>query len=296
MNWRLANCCALSWAVVFCLAATPASAAKPRKSAVPVNAKKIDLFEAIDGNKVRMSLTVAARSTGSLLLVNLTEEPLAVEVPLTMGASPVAPTGANQVYYAGAFGTPGAPQSLAVAINPQWSAPVEKKGRKTNVRTKKKKDEKEAKDDKKDAEKKDAEKKDEAKDEKKKDDAAGGSSLVATVPLPPGASQTLPLFTLGLNMKKPQATYGQFKPEDLEKVTQAPEMKKVLELLVQNKIPPDVAQTLAWHYNERLSWDEMKTSLFVTPAQVEIAQPFANVVENNAPLPAEENTGKKKKR
>lgn len=297
MNWRLANCCALSWAVVLCLAATPASGAKPRKSAVPANAKKIDLFEAIDGNKVKMSLTVAARSTGSLVLINTTEdEPFAVEVPLTMGASPIAPAGANRFYYAGSFGTPAAPQSLAVAVNPQWSAPVEKKGRKSNVRTKKKKDEKEAKDEKKDDEKKDGEKKDEAKAEKK-DDAAGGSSLVATVPLPPGGSQTLPLFILGLNMKKPQAAYGPFKPEELEKVTQAPEMKKLLELLVQNKIPGDVAQTLAWYYNERPTWDELKMSGFVTPGQVEIAQKFADVVEGRAAAPpAEETTGKKKKR
>lgn len=290
MNWRLASCCALAWAAFMCFVAPPANGAKPRKSAtVDANAKKVDAFQAVDDKQVKMILIVQARSGGALTLTNLSDQPLNVEVPLTMGAAPVAPPGANQVYYAGAFGTPGAPQALAVAVSPQWTAAVEKKGgRKSNVRTNKKKPNDEAKDD-----KKDGDKKDDAKDAKKDD--GGGSSLVATVPLPPGATQTLPLYTLGLNLKKPQASYGQFMPEDLEKVTQAPEIKKVLEFLVQNKITADVAQTLAWHYNERLTWDEMAISGFVTPAQVQIAQPFADVVEGKAAAPAEPTTGKKKK-
>lgn len=296
MHWRLASCCALVWAF-FCFEAQPASGAKPRKSsgAVDANAKKVDLFQAVDDHQVKMSLNVQIRSAGSLILINLSDQPLAVEVPLTMGASPIAPAGANTVYYAGAFGTAGAPQSLAVAVSPQWTAAVEKKGgRKSNVRTNKKKAGEDAKDEKKDDDKKDGEKKDDAKDAKK-DDAAGGSSLVATVPLPPGGTQTLPLYTLGLNMKKPQATYGQFTPGDLEKVTQAPEIKKVLEHLVQNKITADVAQTLAWHYNERLTWDEMAISGFVTPGQIQLAQPFADVIEGKAAAPAEPTSGKKKR-
>lgn len=282
---------------MLCFESSSAIGAKPRRSSsgVAANAKKIDLFEAIDDNQVKASLTVAARSAGSLLLTNVSEQPLAVEVPLAMGASPVAPAGANRFYYSGTFGTPAAPQALAVAVSPQWASSVEKKGRKSNVRTNRKKKEEAPEEKKKDDEKKDGDKKEDAKDEKK-DDAAGGSSLVATVPLAPGASQTLPLYTLGLNLKKPQATYGPFTPQDLEKATQAPEIKKVLELLVQNKITADVAQTLAWHYNDRLTWEEMSTSGFITPAQVQIAQPFADVVEGKAPLPAEAATGKKKKR
>lgn len=302
MKWRLACSWALAWAVSLCLVVPSASGAKPRRSstAVDANAKKIDLFEAIADNQVKASVTVAVRSAGSLILINRTEQPLAVEVPLAMGATPYAPAGANQVYYAGAFGTPGAPQSLAVAVSPQWAAAVEKKGgRKSNVRTNKKKAGEEAKDDekkdgeKKDGDKKDGDNKDEAKGDKK-DDAASGSSLVATVPLPPGGTQTLPLYTLGLNMKKPQATYGPFTPADLEKVTQAPEMKKLLELLVQSKVTADLAQILAWHYNERLTWDDMKP--FVAPAQLQLAQQFAEVVEGRAAPPAEATTGKKKRK
>lgn len=291
MNWRLASCCALAWAAFWSFEAQPARGAKPRNSsAANTSAKKVELFKAVEDHQVKVGVLVQLRSGGTLSLTNLSDQPLNVEVPLTMGATPFAPAGAPQGYYAGAFGTPGAPQSLAVAVSPQWTAAVEKKGgRKSNVRTNKKKADEEAKDD-----KKEGDKKDDAKDAKP-DDAAGGSSLVATVPLPPGATQALPLYTVGLNMKKPQATYGQFIPADLDKVTQAPEMKKVLEHLVQGQLTADVAQTLAYHYNERMTWDEMKMSGFINPAQVDIAQPFADMVEGKGPPPAQPTTGKKKK-
>ncbi|MGH7140493.1 MAG: hypothetical protein ACREHD_32565, partial [Pirellulales bacterium] len=240
---------------------------------------------------VKMALTVQARATGVLTLINLSDQPLNIEVPLAMGANPQAPPpGVGQAYYATAFGTPGAPQSLAVAVNPQWSSTgVQKKARKSNVKSKKKKpaDEEAAKDEKKSDEKKSDEK------DAKKDDAAKNESLVATVPLPPGATQTLPLFTLGLNMKKPQATYGQFAPADLDNVTQAPQIRKVLELLVQGKFTADVAQTLAWHYNEPTRWDEMAG--FVTPIQLQLAQRAAEMVEGTASPDAAPTTGKKKR-
>jgi hypothetical protein len=288
MNRHLASCCALAWAISgWYLEPSPAGAKPPKSSGtVGANAKKVELFKAVDDKQVQMNLTVSLRSTGSLTLYNLGNEPLNVEVPLTMGATPNAPAGAPNAYYLTTFGTPGAPQALAVAVSPQWTAAVEKKGgRKSNVRTNKKKAAEEAKEDKKDDAKEDG------KDAKKDD--AGGSALVATVPLLPGATQTLPLYTLGLNLKRPQATYGQFKPEDLEKVTQAPEIKKVLEYLVQNKLTADVAQTLAYHYNERLTWDEMKMSGFINPAQVDIAMPFADMVEGKGPPPEPATTGKK---
>ncbi|HET6881411.1 MAG TPA: hypothetical protein VFI31_14710 [Pirellulales bacterium] len=295
MNWRITISCALTLAIVLPLTSQAAPKVKRKASSssafgVDPNAKKVDLFKAIDDKQVKVALTVQARATGVLTLTNVSDQPLTVEVPLTLGANPDAPPGAVQAYYATAFGTSGAPQSLAVAVSPQWTAGVEKKsGRKSNVKTKKKTDE-EAKDEKK-GDEKDAKEKDAKKEETKSD------SLVATVPLPAGATQNLPLFTLGLNMKRPQATYGQFIPADLEKVTQAPEMKKVLEHLAQNHITEDVAQTLAWHYNDRMTWEEMQQTLLVTPIQIQLAQQAAEVVEGRASPEAATTTttGKKKK-
>jgi hypothetical protein len=295
MNWRRLISYTLALAILCPLTVLAAPKTKRKASTsssygVDPNAKKVDLFKAIDDKQVKAFLTVQARATGVLTLINLTtDQPLTVEVPLTLGANPDAPAGAVQAYYATAFGTPGAPQSLAVAVSPQWTAGVEKKSsRKTNVKTKKKTDE-EAKEEKKGDEK-------DAKKEETKKEEAKSDSLFATVPLPAGATQTLPLFTLGLNMKRPQATYGQFIPADLEKVTQAPEMKKVLEHLAQNHITEDVAQTLAWHYNERMTWEEMSATGFVTPVQLQLAQQAADVVEGKvAPEAATATTGKKKK-
>jgi hypothetical protein len=288
MSWRMAFSYSLATvAIGWLVGLDPAVAAKPGKNSVDTNAKKVDLFKAVEDKQVKMALNVQARATGVLTLINLSEQPLNIEVPLAMGANPQAPAGVGQPYYATAFGTPGAPQSLAVAVNPQWSSTgVEKKARKSNVRTNKRKPaDEDAKDEKKGDEK-----------DAKKDDAAKSDSLVATVPLPTGATQTLPLFTLGLNMKKPQATYGQFTPAELDKVTQATEIRKVLELLVQGKLTGDVAQTLAWYYNERMSWEEMGNSGFVTPVQLQLAKQAAEIVEGRAsPDAAPATTGKKKR-
>ncbi|HQU43853.1 MAG TPA: hypothetical protein PK867_13635, partial [Pirellulales bacterium] len=176
------------------------------------------------------------------------------------------------------FGKIPTPQTLALAIDPRWTAGVEKKGRKTGVKTSRKGKDDDAKD-----EKKPDETKDEAKDAKK--DEKKADSGVALVPLPAGEVRQLPLFSLGLEMPttRPAPASGlAYQLADFDKRIQAPEMKKLMEHLVQGAVPPDSAQLLAWHYHGRLSWEEMGNTGLIALAQLQQAQHYGDVVEGRA--------------
>lgn len=282
---------AVTWAsallVITCLASAdgaPRAKSKSSKATpgvVDPNAKKIDVFKAVDDRQVQMQVLAQGIGSAILTLTNSSEEPLNIEVPLALAAVPQVLKGMT------------APQSLAVAVNPQWAAGVDKKARKTNVKMNKKP--KAGDDDAKD-EKKAGDKKDEEKDKEEKK----GDSLVALVPLLPGATQQLPLFTLGLETPDKKlspvagAPYGL---AELDKVTQAPEMKKLLEQYVQGKIPQNTAQILAWHYHGRLGWDQMASAGLAVGAPLEVAKQFAEIVEGRASAEsAPQTTSKKKKR
>ena len=111
----------------------------------------------------------------------------------------------------------------------------------------------------------------------------------------------MPLFTLGLDTpdkKAPPVAGSPYALAELDKVSQAPELKKLLEQFVQGKVPQDTAQILAWHYHGRLDWDQMANSGLALAPQLEIAKQYAEIVEgraspDTAPQPQ---TTKKKKR
>lgn len=284
MKRRVLIAGALTIAAVLLPATGEAAPRKSAKGGVDATAKKIDLFKATEGNQVSADVMVNSPGIATLTLRNGSEEPLNIEVPLYMAAEPYNPVkGFNNRIPT--------PQTLAVAVNPQWTAGVDKKSKKTGVKTNRKKDDA-AKDEKAD------EKKDEkdAKSEEKK-----GDSVVALVPLPPGGIQQVPLYTLGLeapNTRPVPAAGLPYRLGDFDKRIQAPEMKKLMENLVKGTVPADSAQLLAWHYHGRLSWEEMATSGLVNPAQTQIAQHFAEVVEGRAApdATAPQTAGKKRKR
>jgi hypothetical protein len=280
---------ALLWALAFIFLSGPAvSQAAPRSRKAPnaadSQAKEMDVLKALDDKQIQVQILASSFSSAVMTLTNVSEGPLNIKVPLALAAVPEpAPQGVGQGYYTAAFGTLSAPQPLAVAVSPLGAAGVSKKAgaRKTNKKAKPGGD---AKDEKKDDEK------DGKKEEEKKTD-----SLEASVLLLPGTSQQLSLFTLGLDSKKPQAARGSFNLAELDKVSQAPELKKLLELMVQGSVPANAAQVLAWHYHGRLSWDELAATM-IPPLDLEAAKQYAGVVEGTAPAEPAPTTGKKKKR
>lgn len=249
----------------------------------------MDVLKAVDDKQIQVQVLANSFTTATIVLTNVSEGPLNIKVPLALAAVPqAAPQGVGQAYYTTAFGTLGAPQPLAIGVSPLGSAGVSKRAgsRKTNVRPiKKTKAGDDAKDEKKDDEK------DDKKDDEKKTD-----SLEASVILLPGATHQLSVYSLGLDTKKPQAARGPFTLAELDKVSQAPEMKKLLEHLVQGKLPASTAQILAWHYHGRLSWDEMESSPLINRVDLEAAKQYAGVIEGTAPAEPEPTAGKKKKR
>lgn len=279
---------AVAIAAILFAVTTEAAPRKSGKGGVDPTAKKVDLFKAAEAKQVNVQVTVNSPGVATLTLSNTSEEALNVEVPLYMAAEPFDPT----------KGFPGGrgfgnrvptPQTLAVAVNPQWTAGVDKKSKKTGVKTNKKKEE-------------EAEKADEKKDEKdaKADDKKADSG-VALVPVPAGGIQSVPLYTVGLETPttRPVPAAGiPYTLGDFDKRIQAPEMKKLMENLVKGTVPPDSAQLLAWHYNGRLTWEEMQTSGLINPIQLPQAQHYADVVEGRAApdAPAPQTASKKRKR
>lgn len=263
--------------------------AAPRKSgkSADANAKTVDVLKAADEQLIEVKLIANSATTATLTLSNVSEDPLTVKVPLAMAAIPEAgPPGAGQQYYATMFGTTSAPPSLVIAVSPLGAAGVDKKFRKTNVKAiRKPKAGNDAKEEKKDDDK-----------DGKKDDEKKSETVEASVFLLPGARQTLSLSSLMVDNNKLPAAYGSFILAELDKVSQAPELKKLLEMTSQGAVPHNIAQELAWKYHKRLNWDEMVKDGLVTLVDVEVAKRFADVVEGTAPAESAPATGKRKKR
>ncbi|HWB09960.1 MAG TPA: hypothetical protein VG826_12080 [Pirellulales bacterium] len=281
MKWSVA------WALALVVVGSALLHAAPRSKSGKgqnANAKTVDVMKAVTDKQVDAQVALRG-ATATLTVTNLSQEPLNVKVPLAIGALPQVPEGANQAYYAATFGAPSAPQPLVVAVSPLGAAGVDKRARKTGVKTNKKK----AGDDK-------EEKKDDDKDAKGADEKKETDSLEASLLLLPGLSQSLPVFTLSLDAKKIQASYGPFTLTELDKVSESSEMKSLLEKVSQNVVPRNVAQTLAWHYHGRLSWDEMAKDGLGTLTDLEVAKQYAEVVEGRASATPAVAAGKKRKR
>jgi hypothetical protein len=275
-----------TWAATFLVVSLPAVLhAAPRKTgkSAEASAKSVDVLKAADDKLIELKLLANTATTATLTLSNVSQDPLNVKVPLAMAAIPeAAPPGAGQQYYAAVFGIPSAPPSLAIAVSPLGAAGIDKKSRKTNVK----------------AIKKPKAGDDEKGDDKdgKKDDDKKSEAMEASVFLLPGAQQTLSLSSLMVDTKKLPASYGPFTLAELDKISQAPELKKLLEMTSQGTIPHNVAQELAWKYHSQRNWEEMVKDGLITLVDVEVAKQYADVIEGKAPAEAAPTTGKKKKR
>lgn len=301
MSWRTA----VKWALVVALITLPAvmegapRAKRPRGRAaqqheLDVTAKKVDLFKAIGSKQVVAMVISQTPGLAVLRVMNDSEEPLTVEVPLMLGAKPqLPPVGANRNTNLAMFGTPDVPNAIAGVIRPEWSnVGVEKKrGKRKPARKPAAKAQPEA-DDNGDAPA-DAAAADDAKpaakgrtrksanpagdtgeekpvDEKKEK----GDSTVALVPLPVGGEQDLEMICVGVEWgrshPRPAAIYT---VTELDETTKTSEIKTLLEQLSKGKIPdPNVAQILAWRYVGRLSWEDLLTSGRVLLPQLEAAK------------------------
>lgn len=305
MSWRTA----MKWALVVAVISLPMAAEgaprakRSRGRASPqheldATAKKVDLFKAVDAKQVTAQFITQSPGLAVLRLVNESEEPLTVEVPLMLGAKPqLPPGGGNQNVNLALFGTTQVPHAMAGVVSPQWSnVGVEKK------RVKRKGPRRPAKqtdaegdgdapaddtagetgdDDVQPAAKRRARKpakpaKTDEDDEELKPAALkkGQDSTVAVVPLPVGGEQDLPVICVGLELGKPQprpaAAYTLTEFEEATKVT---EVKSLLEQLGQGKIADyGAAQVLVWRYTSRKSWDELAVSGYVALPQLEAAK------------------------
>lgn len=287
---------AFKWALIVALILLPVvTEAAPRakrsrgraspRHEMDAAAKKVDLFKAISAKQVVAMVMPQTPGLAVLRILNDSEEPLTVEVPLMLGAKPqLLPVGGNRNTNLAMFGTPDVPNALAGVISPEWSnVSVEKKRgkrkppKKTAAKADPEADEngdapagEAAEGDAKPAAKtrtrktaKPAKPSVDSDEEKPADDKKDkADSTVALVPLPVGGEQDLPMVCVGVEWGKsqprPAAVYT---VTELEETTKTSEIKTLLEQLGKGKIPDSgVAQILAWRYTARLSWDDLANS------------------------------------
>lgn len=297
---------AVKWALVVALISLPAvmegaprakrSRGRAAQQPLDVTAKKVDLFKAISSKQVVAMVLPQTPGLAVLRLMNDSEEPLTVEVPLMLGAKPqVPPIGANQNTNLLMFGTRDVPQAMAGVISPEWSnVGVEKKrgkrkpARKPAAKAQPEADEnadapaEDAADDAKPAAKtrtrratKPAKPSDDSAEEKPAEEKKEPTdSTVAVVPLPVGGEQDLEMICVGVewgrSQPRPAAPYM---VTEFDETTKTSEIKTLLEQLAKGKIPdPSVAQILAWRYVGRLSWEDLIMSGRVLLPQLEAAK------------------------
>lgn len=301
MSWRTA----VKWALVVALISLPGvmeGAPRAKRSRgragqqheLDVTAKKVDLFKAISSKQVVAMVLPQTPGLAVLRVMNDSEEPLTVEVPLMLGAKPqLPPVGANRNTNLVMFGTPDVPHAIAGVISPEWSnVGVEKKRgkrkptRKPAAKARPEADESsdapadepaddEAKPAAKGRTRKTAKPTDEADEAKPADEKKEkGDSTVAVVPLPVGGEQDLEMICVGVewgrSQPRPASLYA---VTEFDETTKVSEIKTLLEQLSKGKIPdPNVAQILAWRYVGRLSWEDLAMSGRVLLPQLEAAK------------------------
>lgn len=302
VSWRAVSWRAVSWrigvtwalvGVLIALAGIAEAAPRVKKSRAPrgkkvsedsvgPDAMKIDLALALQKQIVLAQFFTRGPGLAVLRLTNSTpDKPVIVQVPVTMGAVPAPPKGANGATNFALFGT-NDPPSLVAVVSPHWAGVgVEKKRKKAVKPISKKK--KKTKGDDTDADD-DAEK--DTDDDKKDDDKADGKaddkdkkedSSVANVPLPPGFTYEVQLISLSMDMKKGQPGINSpYAMADLEKMTPAPELPKLLGKVADGKLSDiSVAQILVWQLQGRYSWEELEESGLITPQQLNAARQFS---------------------
>jgi hypothetical protein len=314
VSWRTG----VKWALAAVFIALPAwleaapRVKKPRASrgkqaneqSLGADAKKVDLAEAVKDEIVLAQFMTRGPGLAVLRLTNRTpDQPIVVQVPLTMGGVPAPPKGSNEATNFALFGTAD-PPSLVGVVSPRWTGVgVEKKrGKKAakpavSRKKKKKADETDTDDD---ADKEaDGDKKGSADakgDDKDKDKSK--DSTVANVPLPAGVTIELPLISLSLDMKKGQpGIQSPYSMTELEKVSQAPEMEKLLAQVADGTLSDlGVAQILVWRLNGRHSWDEMAETGLIAPQQLNAAKQWVERSEGGGGAGAGGGNPKKGKR
>ncbi|HEX5445601.1 MAG TPA: hypothetical protein VFW87_17370 [Pirellulales bacterium] len=317
MSWRTA----MKWALVVALISLPmASEGAPRvkrsrgrasaQNQFDATAKKVDLFKAIDSKQVLAQFIPQTPGLAVLRLVNDSEEPLTVEVPLMLGAKPQLPPGGgggNRNINLALYGTTQVPHAMAGVVNPDWNPGVEKKRvkRKSPRRPAKAEANEDA-----DAPADDAavDADDEgaqpaakrrtrrpAKSAKTDEDAEAlkpaalknaQDATVATVPLPVGGEQDLPMICVGLELGKPQPRpAAPYTITELEEATKATEIKSLLQHLSKAKIvDPGAAQVLAWRYTSRKTWEELVGTGLVLLPQLEAAKELDDKITGGAAI------------
>ena len=276
VSWRMG----VTWALVgvlIALAGIAEAAPRVKKTRAPrgkkisedsvgPDAMKIDLALALQKEIVMYQFFTRGPGLAVLRLTNATpDKPVIVQVPVTMGAVPAPPKGANGATNFALFGT-NDPPSLVAVVSPHWAGVgVEKKRKKAVKPISKKK--KKTKGDDTDADD-DAEK--DTDEDKKDDDKADGKaddkdkkedSSVANVPLPPGFTYEVQLISLSLDVKKGQPGINSpYAMADLEKAApNAPELPKVLDKLANGTLSDiSLAQILVWRLAGRYDWEEME--------------------------------------
>ncbi len=222
-----------------------------------------DLFEAIKKKKLDVRFVAQNAALASLTIVNISDQPVKVRIPVVVAGTPTAPPGTNPTTFFASFGT--APPQIVGGVTSMSGHNAAAGG------SKKKKSSGRA-------------------------GAKGDEPPKASVQtLSPGETRIVAVACVGLEFGKPNPLpILPYALADIEKASKKPEVKAMLEGFAQGRFDQEIAQLAAWHFNSDVSWNQLAETGTISEEKLRAAVKVAEQIEKEVKAKTKNKAGKEK--
>jgi hypothetical protein len=222
-----------------------------------------DLFAAVKKKKIDVRFVPQNAALASLTIVNTTDQPVKVRIPVVVAGTPTVPAGTNATTFFATFGT-APPQTVGgVTSSPgQDVAGGESKRKKSPARSKGKGDE---------------------------------PPKATVLTLPPAEPRIVVVACVCLEFGKPDPLpVLPYTVVEIEKASKKPEVKATLEKFAQGKFDREIAQLAAWHFNCGMTWEQLAEIGVFSNEKLNAAMKAAEQVEKEVKAKSKEKVSKAK--
>ncbi|HVC92587.1 MAG TPA: hypothetical protein VND64_02805 [Pirellulales bacterium] len=224
-----------------------------------------DLFEAVKKKKLNVTFVAQNAAVASLTIINITDQPVKVRVPVVVAGTPTTPPGTNATAYFASFGT--APPQIVggvTSIADQSAAAGGSKKKKSPGRAAAKGDE---------------------------------PPKASEFTLSPGETRVVPVACVGLEFGKPNPLpILPYTMADIETASKKAEVKAMLEGFAQGRFNREIAQLAAWHFNCSMTWDQLAETGTVSEETLRAAMKAADQIEKEVKAKTKKKAGKEKEK
>jgi len=222
-----------------------------------------ELFEAVKKKKLDVRFVPQSAALASLTIVNITDQPVRVRIPVVVAGTPTAPPGTNATTYFASLGT--APPQIVggvTSITSQSQEPSGSKKKKSSGRA-----------------------------------AAKGVEppKASALTLSPGETRVVPVACVCLEFGKPNPLpIMPYALTDIEKASKKPEVKAMLEGFAQGRFDQETAQLAAWHFNCGMTWNQLAETGTISVDKLKAAMKVTEQIEKEVKAKAKTKGGKEK--